>query len=483
MTRPLPLAPAYQPDPRHLSLGPELYDPVEPATFDQRTLRFRNQRHAATVGLDALSDDDWLATMAGFSPLPGNLQQPLALRYHGHQFRSYNPHLGDGRGFLYAQLRAADGRLLDLGTKGSGTTPYSRGGDGRLTLKGGVREILATELLEARGVSTSKTLSVVETHEALLRHDEPSPTRSCVLVRLQHGHIRIGSFQRLAWLGQRDALDRLLRYAAATYHPAIADAPDLPSAFFGAVAEATADTAAAWMVAGFVHGVLNTDNINISGESFDYGPWRFAPRCDPSFTAAYFDHGGLYAYGRQASSVAWNLEQLAGALLPLGSPTGLSRALDRFRPAFAAAFVRRTLARLGLRSAGDAADRALTDAWWQWLEASGTDLDRAWFDWAGGELSADRAKASPVAYGGEGWDALRRLLGAHEPADPSLLDHSSMQAAAPESLLIDEVEALWEPIDARDDWQPLADKLRRIRASGRAWGHGPPRADLDEQLG
>jgi serine/tyrosine/threonine adenylyltransferase len=141
----------------------------------------------------------WERHFAAFAPLPGNLEEPLALRYHGHQFRVYNPHLGDGRGFLYAQLLdAQDGRLLDLGTKGSGQTPWSRDGDGRLTLKGGVREVLATETLEALGVYTSKSFSLFETGEKFFRTDEPSPTRSSVLVRLSHSHIRVGSFQRYA---------------------------------------------------------------------------------------------------------------------------------------------------------------------------------------------------------------------------------------------------------------------------------------------
>src|SRR5690606_5015887 len=184
----------------------------------------------------------WIARFARFEPFEGSLPEPLALRYHGHQFRAYNPDLGDGRGFLLAQLRdGVDGRLLDLGTKGSGTTPYSRGGDGRLTLKGGVREILATEMLEALGVPTSKSFSLYE----------------------------------------------------------LADAADPYRALYGAIARRTVALTARWMVAGFVHGVLNTDNMNVTGESFDYGPWRFLPRYDPMLTAAYFDHSGLYAFGRQ----------------------------------------------------------------------------------------------------------------------------------------------------------------------------------------
>ena len=191
----------YTPSKRHAELGPEFYDVVEPARFPAHILRYRNQGWARRVGLGGLSDAEWIAHFGRFAPLPGSFDRPLALRYHGHQFRSYNPELGDGRGFLFAQLHdALDGRLLDLATKGSGTTPWSRTADGRLTLKGGVREVLATSMLEALGVYTSKSFSLIETGEDLVRGDEPSPTRSSVLVRLSHSHIRIGTFQRFAFL-------------------------------------------------------------------------------------------------------------------------------------------------------------------------------------------------------------------------------------------------------------------------------------------
>ncbi len=206
-----------RPSTSHLALGSNFYDPVEPARFPELTLRYRNQRAAASVGLDRLSEAEWLEHFGRFIPIPGSLGAPLALRYHGHQFQTYNPDLGDGRGFLFAQLHDDRGRLLDLGTKGSGRTPWSRGGDGRLTLKGGVREVLATSMLEALGVDTSKSLSLIETGEELERHDEPSPTRASVLVRLSHSHIRIGSFQRLSHLGDTASLKRLLDYLLITY--------------------------------------------------------------------------------------------------------------------------------------------------------------------------------------------------------------------------------------------------------------------------
>src|SRR5918998_2925761 len=215
----MPLSPAYRPSTRHAELGEAFYDLVEAASFPQHILRHRNQRWAARVGLEDLTDEEWIAHFGRFEPLPGSFPQPLALRYHGHQFRSYNPALGDGRGFLFAQVHdLRDGRLLDLATKGSGQTPWSRGADGRLTLKGGVREVLATEMLEAQGVETSKSFSLIETGQALERGDEPSPTRSAVLVRLSHSHIRIGTFQRLAYHEQADNLRKLTDYCLRHYY-------------------------------------------------------------------------------------------------------------------------------------------------------------------------------------------------------------------------------------------------------------------------
>src|SRR3954454_24736805 len=260
----MPPAPTFQPSIRHADLGPAFYALVEPAAFPQHILRVRNQRWAARVGLDALTDDEWIAHFGRFEPLPVGFPRPLALRYHGHQFRVYNPDLGDGRGFLFAQLHdLQDGRLLDLGTKGSGRTPWSRGGDGRLTLKGGVRELLASEMLEALGVDTSKTFSLIETGEELARNDEPSPTRSAVLVRLSHSHIRIGSFQRFAFHEDTQRLRRLLDYTIQTYLPDVwrDDEAARAMAFLERVAANVARTGAQWTAAGFVHGVLNTDNI------------------------------------------------------------------------------------------------------------------------------------------------------------------------------------------------------------------------------
>lgn len=457
-----PQAPLFQPAHAIDEVADFLADPVVPARFPQQILRFRNDRAAAQVGLETLEDAQWIAHFGGFDPLPGSLPHPLALRYHGHQFRVYNPDIGDGRGFLFAQMRDTTGRLMDLGTKGSGQTPYSRFGDGRLTLKGAVREILATEMLEALGVETSRTFSVIETGESLHRGDEPSPTRSAVLVRLSHGHIRIGSFQRLAALDQTDDLRRLVAYALRHYYGED-DGPDAAVRLVQHVVARTARLAASYMAAGFVHGVLNSDNINISGESFDYGPWRWAPSFDPGFTAAYFDEQGLYAFGRQAEAIHWDVVQLANAVLPLADRDDLVAAIDGFAPAYRAALVERVLWRLGVVPRDTQSDIAAVTALETALYKSQLNIDRVYFDWAGGTLRRPDLDAS---YATAEFEALRHSLADYQPR--LSLDHPYWAGAAPCTMLIDEVEAIWAPIAASDDWQPLTAKIAAIRAMGAA---------------
>ena len=323
-------------DARIPALGSEFADAVEAADFPAATLRFRNDRAAAELGLAGLTDPQWLDRFGRFEPLDAGFGPPLALRYHGHQFRTYNPDIGDGRGFLFAQLRDERGRLIDLGTKGSGRTPWSRDGDGRLTLKGAVREVLASEMLEALGVPSGRTLSVVETGEQLARHDEPSPTRGAVMVRSLWSHIRFGTFQRHAWFDRRDLLATLIDHVVETYYPDLAETEGEARmvALLQAITRRSARLAGRWMAAGFVHGVLNTDNLNVTGESFDYGPWRFLPWYEPGFTAAYFDETGLYAYGRQPEAIAWNLARFAECLQLLAPREALEAELERYDALF-----------------------------------------------------------------------------------------------------------------------------------------------------
>ena len=457
-----PPAPAFRGARAIDSVADFLADPVEAARFPEHKLRFRNDLAAAQVGLSELSDDAWIGHFGRFEPLTDSLPHPLALRYHGHQFRVYNPDIGDGRGFLFGQCYDAQRRLMDFGTKGSGTTPYSRFGDGRLTLKGAVREILATEMLEALGVETSRTFSVIETGEPLHRGDEPSPTRSAVLVRLNHGHIRIGSFQRLATLGETDHLGRLVDYALLHYFGERGGA-DAPARLLHHVALRTARMAARFMAAGFVHGVLNTDNINITGESFDYGPWRFTPTFDAAFTAAYFDHAGLYAYGRQAEAIHWNVVQLAIALRSIANTDALLPAVEAFAPAYRAELIDAMLERLGVAPRGADEDVALVQAIEAGLTTSQVAIDRFFFDWRGGDL-----RTATSLYVDEAFAPFRAAIAPYDAAAP--LDHAYWQQAEPCSMTIEEVETLWQPIAAGDDWAPLEAKIGAVRAMGEAHG-------------
>ena len=452
-------AASYRPDTPIAALADWIGDPVEAADFPETTLRWRNDRAARTVGLEELSDADWVRNFGRFDPLPGNLPHPLALRYHGHQFRVYNPEIGDGRGFLFAQMRDESGRLMDLGTKGSGTTPWSRRGDGRLTLKGAVREILATEMLEALGVNTSKTFSVIETGEQLERGDEPSPTRSAAMTRLSHGHIRIGTFQRLLALEERDHMEELIDYCLAQFPgpPPPEDAPDRDEPavrLMHLVVERMADLVASYMVAGFVHGVLNTDNMNVSGESFDYGPWRFLPRWEPGFTAAYFDHAGLYAFGRQPEALHWNCGQLAVALRLVCDAPPLIAALERFGSLYMEAVGRRWCWRLGIANRGSEADAALVGACERAMRESGESPDAFFHRHRGGRNA-------------EG--SLAEALSDHAPTDSA----HPYGDEEPETMVIEEVERIWAAIDETDDWQPLADKIAAIRRMGAAHGDAP----------
>jgi len=454
---------SYRPDPKILTLGPDFYDTVQPARLPKCVARFINRRWAGRVELD-LDEAAWVRHFCRFEPLPGNLPQPLALKYHGHQFRVYNPDIGDGRGFTFAQLRDDRDRLLDLGTKGSGQTPYSRHADGRLTLKGGVREVLATEMLEALGVNTSKSFALFETGEALERGDEPSPTRSAVLTRLSHGHVRIGTFQRLAYFGQVENLKKLTRYCLEQLYTVEVAADDAENALrlFDLVSAATARLAASYLAAGFVHGVLNSDNINITGESFDYGPWRFTPDWDLDFTAAYFDHYGLYAFGRQPEAVQWDLAQLAGCLSLTADAPALSELLAGWSDRFDEALVAAMLQRLGIAQGSD--DRPIVATLIKALASRTQPIDRILFDWRGGR------DPGAEAYPGEPFRELARLLQGGEAP----LTHVYWSDPEPCSMHIDEVEAIWSAIATSDDWQPFEDKVRAVRRRGKAMEQDAP---------
>lgn len=487
-----------KPFPTIYELGDNFYDPVKAANFAQLKLRYQNQDIATWLGSD--SPDLLQKHLGRFEPLANNLTHPLALRYHGHQFRHYNPDLGDGRGFLFAQFQSNAihphipssnnfPTLWDLGTKGSGQTPYSRQGDGRLTLKGAYREALATELLESLGVFTSRTFCFFETEEKLERNDEPSPTRAAVLTRLSNGHIRIGTFQRLAYFKEALALKKMTFYCLKHYYPEILanhqlkledldeinlsqiteiEQKKLAADFLEQVCKRLARLSAQYMMSGFVHGVLNTDNINITGESFDYGPYRFLPKYDPQFTAAYFDQQGLYCYGRQPSAIFWNLQHLAQCLewafAGIESETILKKYSSQFTDYILSFFCKRLNIKKNAQSAEQLQN--LLALFFQFCSQSQIPFEQAFFDLAVNDSLHTRLLKSPFAklYQSPLAIELIQELNKQQSENEYFLTHPYFNNDSACSLLIEEIENIWSLIAEHDDWSSFNKKLSTIRA-------------------
>ena len=344
------------------SLGGAFYDRVQPATFPQFLLRFGNSDLLPLLGLapEMVTAQHFIEAFGQFQRQPHQQQRSgLALRYHGYQFGQYNPYLGDGRGFLYGQVRAVNGQLLDLGSKGSGQTPHSQGRDGRMSLLGGVREALAAEALHGLGIPTSRVLSLVETGEALERADEPSPVRSAVMVRLSQSHIRFGNFERLEYHDRPDLIRQLLDHVIQHYYRHLWQDPDQDLQFYAELVQRTAQLVAQWMAAGFCHGVLNTDNMSITGEGFDYGPYAFIETYSPYFTSASFDLWGRYSYRNQPTICRWNLEMLQRPLALMMPKEEMEGVLESFTEMYDRAYYQAMLHKLGFEYLPDVDAEAL----------------------------------------------------------------------------------------------------------------------------
>ncbi|WP_197499834.1 YdiU family protein [Mycobacterium sp. E2989] len=285
------------------------------APADLRLLAF-NERLATELGLDA----DWLRGPDGLRFLVGALvpssAAPVAQAYAGHQFGGFVPRLGDGRALLLGELVDRDGRLRDIHLKGSGPTPFARGGDGLAAVGPMLREYIVSEAMHSLGVPTTRSLAVVATGRPVLREAE---LPGAVLARVASSHLRVGSFQFAAATGDVDLLRRLADHAIARHHPGAADAERPYLALFEGVVAVQASLIARWMLIGFVHGVMNTDNMTISGETIDYGPCAFMEAYDPETVFSSIDFWGRYAYGNQPLVAGWNLARFAETLLPLFS--------------------------------------------------------------------------------------------------------------------------------------------------------------------
>ena len=335
---------------------PELALPWQAEDVPNPQLVLLSEAVAGDLGLDP----DDLRTPAGLGLLTGTLlppeARPVAQGYAGHQFGGYSPRLGDGRALLLGELTHRDGNLRDLHLKGSGRTPFSRGGDGRAAVGPMLREFIVSEAMHALGIPTTRSLAVVATGRGVQRETGVLP--GAVLSRVASSHLRVGSFQYARALGAETGdtalLRRLADHAIARHHPAAAESEAPYVALFDAVATAQARLVASWMLVGFVHGVLNTDNVTISGETIDYGPCAFLDAHDPRTVFSSIDQDGRYAYGNQPAITSWNLARLAEAMLPLldededRAIATAHESLRRFAERYAEAWTGGMRAKLGL---------------------------------------------------------------------------------------------------------------------------------------
>jgi uncharacterized protein YdiU (UPF0061 family) len=335
---------------------PGLYVAWRAATAPAAELVLLNEDLASQLGLDAAE----LRSAAGVAVLVGNVapeaSTPIAQAYAGHQFGGYSPRLGDGRALLVGELVDGSGRRRDLHLKGSGRTPFARGGDGKAALGPMLREYVISEAMHALGIPTTRALAVMTTGELIQRDDGMVP--GAVLARIASSHLRVGSFQYAAATGDVALVGRLADHAIDRHHPAARDAANPYLALFEAVVQSQAELVAQWMLVGFIHGVMNTDNMTISGETIDYGPCAFMDAFDPATVFSSIDHGGRYAYGNQPSIAQWNLARLAEAILPLidddtdAAVAAATEVLRSFRDRYNAAWGAGMRAKLGL--VGDA---------------------------------------------------------------------------------------------------------------------------------
>src|ERR687885_1192013 len=465
------------------SLGDDYFDEVAAADFPQHILRFRNDKLLPVLGLDPaqVTDQHFIEAFGEF-----HCVRPfLALRYHGYQFNQYNPNLGDGRGFLYGQVRGTDGRLYDFGTKGSGRTPYSRGGDGRLTLQGGIREVLAAEALHRLGVRTSRCFSLVETGEALWRGDEPSPTRSSVMIRFSLSHIRFGTFERLHYIRRPDLIKKLLDFVIEYYYPELhleaSNAGFSPqekyALFYADLVQRVAELVAQWMAAGFCHAVLNTDNMSITGESFDYGPYAFIPTYNPTFTAAYFDYYGRYCYGYQPAICRLNLEMLQLPLAAVIPQADLEAALAKFDEHYYNAYRQLMLNKLGFEQLSEPQAEELLRLTIQFLQDSqvgyhaffselAQQFDPSWRDEVGqiftqaSFLQSDEQSSALASWR----DLYNHLLQDLSSEELEKIKKRLQDKNPKTALLRPVIEEVWEAIAQEDNWEPFYDLVRRLQA-------------------
>jgi uncharacterized protein YdiU (UPF0061 family) len=399
-----------------------LYEPWQAAEAPAPELLVLNEKLAADLGADpgALRTPEGLALLVGSALPPG--ATPVAQAYAGHQFGGYSPRLGDGRALLLGEVLGHDGQRRDVHLKGSGRTPFARGGDGKAAVGPMLREYVIGEAMHALGIPTTRALAVVATGDRVMRE---TALPGAVLVRVAASHLRVGTFQYAAASGGPDLVRRLADYAIARHHPEAREAANPYAAFFERVVEAQASLVARWMLVGFVHGVMNTDNMTISGETIDYGPCAFMEAYDPATVFSSIDHGGRYAYGNQPAIAQWNLARLAETLLGLfhadteQAVAAAAGVLETFPARYGEHWEKGMRAKIGL-DGGEGDDGELIRDLLALMQAQGVDFTscfRALSATARGDQSGARALFyDPSAF--DAWAGRWQARLANETGDP-----------------------------------------------------------------
>jgi len=361
------------------------YVPHAPQGFPKPRVVALNKALLEELGLDATLIQEHAAGLFSGSLVAAD-SQPLAQAYAGHQFGGFSPQLGDGRALLIGEVDVAVGDRRDIQLKGSGPTPFSRGGDGKATLGPILREYLVGEAMHHLGVPTTRVLAALRTGETVYRN-EPLP--GAVLARVAASHLRVGTLQFFAARRMTEALERIVTYALKRHYPEQADAANPARALLREVAKRQAALVAHWMDVGFIHGVMNTDNTTLSGETIDYGPCAFMDAFDPATVFSSIDRGGRYAYANQPGIAQWNLARMGEALIPLlheerGQAIAIVESeLERFAETFTAIYQSRMRAKLGLQDA-DESDASLVDDLQGWMHATQQDYTNTFRRLAGG---------------------------------------------------------------------------------------------------
>jgi uncharacterized protein YdiU (UPF0061 family) len=367
---------------------PGFYRPWKPASVPAPSLAFFNHALAESLALDAAAlDSEQGAAIFGGNRIPEGAE-PLAQAYAGHQFGGFSPQLGDGRALILGEVLDRQGHRRDLALKGSGRTPFSRGGDGKAALGPMLREVLIGEAMHALGIPTTRALAVVRTGEPVQRENV---LPGAVLTRVASSHLRVGTFEFYAARQEIDQLRRLADYSIARHDPDLAQhpAPGRYLELLRRVSQRQAALIAQWMNVGFIHGVMNTDNVTLSGETIDYGPCAFMEAYDPRAVFSSIDRTGRYAYGNQPTIAQWNLARLAEALLPLmlagSSQADIDRAVEEatavieaFAPLYQAHLLQGQRAKLGLEHSTDPADTTLVGDWLGLMHTHGVDFTLGW---------------------------------------------------------------------------------------------------------